>query len=83
MITPEQQEAVEEKEPVGPAWLFHAMHTPKSRGYHILHGFLNVIIFLCAIIGALETVGSIHSKYEAFFHYTELAVAAGSALPRR
>ena len=74
MITPEQNEIIAEQPPVGPVWLFKAMHSPKSRAYHLLHGLLNTIIFVSAIIGALETVEVFHTKYAAFFHYSELVI---------
>jgi len=52
-------------------WLFRAMHVPQSRSYHLLHNFLNIVIFVSAILGALETVDSIKHHYGRFLEISE------------
>ncbi|MEI6714340.1 MAG: potassium channel family protein [Verrucomicrobiota bacterium] len=47
----------------GPMWLFKALHVPSAKAYGPLHNFLNAIIFISAIVGALETVDSIKQHW--------------------
>lgn len=60
--------------PVGPAWLYKTIHDPTCKAYHRLHTFLNLIIFVAAILGALETVESIHAPYAKFFQVSEYVI---------
>ena len=59
------------QEPAGPEFLFRALHIPESKSYHLLHNFLNVVIFLSAILGALETVDSLRRPNLELFQIAE------------
>lgn len=57
-------------------WLFRAIHVPGARSYGPLHNFLNITIFVSAIVGALETVESMHETWGSYLMFAEWTVVA-------
>lgn len=74
MELPNQRHPSEAPEIVGPAWLFRMFHDPTATSYRIVHNFLNLVIFVAAISGALETVDSLHDRFHRWFVACELVI---------
>ncbi len=55
-------------------WLFRALHVPNAKSYGPVHNFLNITIFVSAIVGALETVASLQDTWGAYLVLAEWTV---------
>jgi voltage-gated potassium channel len=60
--------------PVGPVWLFRMFHVPTATSYQVVHNILNLVIFVAAITGALETVDSMHDRFHGLFATCETVI---------
>ena len=59
---------------VGPVWLFRIFHVPTAKSYQVVHNILNLVIFVAAITGALETVDSLHDRFHGLFTTCEVVI---------
>lgn len=73
-VDPSQHPHEASTSPVGPVWLYRMFHEPTTASYQIIHTILNLVIFVAAITGALETVDSIQDRFQGWFYICEVII---------